>query len=1713
MPEPAHLRQGVNDVAEVMGAPEVVRVLVLGPLAVEHDGRPLHVAGTHRRRLLAFLASRVGQVAGVDAIVDALWGDDPPPTATRTIQSHIARLRGSLAGVDRELIETTAGGYRLAIDPDAVDATEFEQLAAQGRRRLGAGDFAGAASVLDRALASWRGEAYVDFARTAEFASSEQVRLNVVRWAAVEDLTEARLECGALESVIADLERLVAEQPGRERAWGLLMRALYAAGRQHDALVAFQRARRALVEGFGLTPGPDLRAIEHRILEHDATLMVRGESAVPAGLRRDSTVLVGREGELAWLVDGWRAARAGSGQLRLVLGPADSGRTRLAAELAATAAIDGGHVLHVRGKDGFDRPPDVTVDAETPGGVADRITERSRAQPVLVVVDDAEWADAMTVETIVTLAGSIANAAVMAVVIAEPSASGPALQTLLRLDRSEGRTLHLETMPDQALAQVVGADGVERDGVAAVLAVAGGLPGVARREAAAWVERAASDRLTTAAVSSIDATAAAVGARASMFDDVLALVAARTRRDELTSTTWEGRQPYRALAAYQPQDADLFVGRERLVAELAARVLDRRLVAVIGASGSGKSSVVRAGLVPLARSGLLPGSGPWRTTLTIPRSDPDSILDALDGLDEPGPQLLVIDQFEEVFAAGNGEAWARRILDLVLDNALDVHAVIVIRADQYGALATIPSLAALVEDAQVMVAAPTDDELRRIVAVPARRTGCHVEPALVDMIADDVAGRDASLPLVSAVLAEVWRHRVGTALTADAYVRLGGLSAAVERMGAAAVRRAGEDGVRDVMLRLVDVTEDGQWVRRRVPVDDMPDELADALDALVDARVVQRDDRQIDVVHEVVFHAWPQLASWLEEARGELVQLRELRAAARAWDAGGRNDDDLYRGARLVAGDEFVGGHQEVGPLIAEFIAAGSRVAERAVEERERQRARVTRRLRALLAAAVTLLVLALAAGTLALQQAHRADNKAEAAEAASTRADARRASTQALVTPEIDLALLLAMEGARLDESPETRGNLLTLLSTRQPVLPMAHVPVEWEWIDVSPDGEVIASAEDGRMVLRDAATLDVVASSPEPTEFGPPSLLAFSPDSALLATAEGRHLVLRDTDTLDVVRSAKIATAVETPDLIVFEPGGDRLAVGFGDSSEPVRLYDTATLQPTVTLGGGFPNADSVLAIEFSDDGRLLVVFDGPNQILVWDTSAPGEPVLRPDEEADGWAVSPDWSHLYVASQPPGDTTMYDLATGRRVAVGRGTGTSIRLSPDGRLLATGANGPVRLLDADTLDEVGSLPLPAADTTALRPTFAGDGSRLVALGTETGRLYRWDLTTDDEPQVIGSVASADESVVLVNPVDDTVYTAEPNLLTAWDMRGGRGIVERSTVRADPDIDAELALALPAGRVAYMAGFVLGSAPGGSMQILDVVSGRLGVVVDLDHDGLTRVDWTADGTRLATTGADGVVRAWDTRTGALLAERRLADDIIAGVVYINGDTQLLVSELSGDVYVVDAETLEPTGPGVQSGEELRLPFARPAEPSGVVMTASGRVLLINLAAGRVVEDLDPGFTGWWAASSPDGDRLAVVGTAGEVRLYDVAERRWTGPAVQAHRGEQTFVDFSPDGTTFLTTGFDGRLGLWDGATGEPVASFVPGEEDVPIRATYVGDSQTVFAAAADGTTYTWDIDPAHWIDFACATAGRNLTADEWQQTFGDRSYRETCPQQ
>src|SRR5215469_8685887 len=246
-----------------------VRVGVLGPLEVSAEGRQVDVAGPIPRRLLALLATRPGRFLSVDALIDGVWGDDPPAVPRQTLQSHVARLRHSLG--EPRVIVVGPAGYRLVVNAADVDAFSFMAAAEDGHRELISGDPAAAAMALSAGLALWRGPAFAEFtacaALDAEAARLEQLRLDAVEWR-----IEAELACGERALPVGELEALVREHPTREGLWALLMRALYRAGRQADALEAFRRARRVLVDELGIEPSRDLREVERLVLAHDPSL-------------------------------------------------------------------------------------------------------------------------------------------------------------------------------------------------------------------------------------------------------------------------------------------------------------------------------------------------------------------------------------------------------------------------------------------------------------------------------------------------------------------------------------------------------------------------------------------------------------------------------------------------------------------------------------------------------------------------------------------------------------------------------------------------------------------------------------------------------------------------------------------------------------------------------------------------------------------------------------------------------------------------------------------------------------------------------------------------------------------------------------------------------------------------------------------------------------------------------------------------------------------------------------------------------------------------------------------------------------------------------------------------------------------------------------------------------------------------------------------------
>jgi predicted ATPase/DNA-binding SARP family transcriptional activator len=353
------------------------KVCLLGPLEVSGPGGALRLSGARQRAVFALLALRAPEVVSQSHLVDALWGDEPPPTAIKTLHSHVARIRQALTAIGLgDLLVTREPGYALALPPDSLDAVTFDKHTRAGRRAMQSGDTAGATTALRAGLALWRGDPLAD-CPVAEWGLAEIARLNEARADAEEVLAEATLgEHGS----VAELERLVLRHPLRERFWELLVTAHHRGGRRAEALQAYRRARTVLAEELGVEPGEQLRSLEAAVLA--------GSPARPV-LAVTLPSLVGRHRELAEV----RALLAKS-RLVTLTGPGGCGKTRL----ALAVAEDSGRTATFVDLSAV-RAPALVADAvasalsvpEQPGvervdGLIEALTDRD----LLVVLDNCE---------------------------------------------------------------------------------------------------------------------------------------------------------------------------------------------------------------------------------------------------------------------------------------------------------------------------------------------------------------------------------------------------------------------------------------------------------------------------------------------------------------------------------------------------------------------------------------------------------------------------------------------------------------------------------------------------------------------------------------------------------------------------------------------------------------------------------------------------------------------------------------------------------------------------------------------------------------------------------------------------------------------------------------------------------------------------------------------------------------------------------------------------------------------------------------------------------------------------------------------------------------------------------------------------------------------------------------------------------------------------
>ena len=1004
-----------------------------------------------------------------------------------------------------------------------------------------------------------------------------------------------------------------------------------------------------------------------------------------------------------------------------------------------------------------------------------------------------------------------------------------------------------------------------------------------------------------------------------------------------------GESPYRGLLAFEPDDRRFFFGREEVVEEILGRLVPGRLLAVIGASGSGKSSALRAGVAGAVLAGEADGLEHAR--ILTPGTDLQ-----LEATGDP-PELVVVDQFEELYTLCKDPARRDAFIDRLL--ALPSPVVIGVRADLYGRLTGHADLARAVADNQILLGAMGDDELERAITEPARVAGLRLEPGLVELILRDVAREPGALPLLSHALRVTWEQRDGRTLTVEGYRASGGVASAIAQTADSVVEAVPPNRqvlMRNLFLRLTELGEGIEETRRRVAVDELVPEGASAeevhtlLDRLAEARLVTLAEGTAEVAHEVLIREWPRLRAWLEEDRAGIHLHRQLGNAARLWEAGGADAGDLYRGTRLAAALEWAQSNRDA------LNASERAFLDASVVESERERRtqlRANRRLRMLLGGASLLLIAAVIAGVLALRESGRSRDAARTA-------DAQRLGAQALIDDRLERSLLLAQAGRELDDSVATRGNLLSALVRHPAAVGVIQGHTQGVFaLALSPHDRILAAGDDiGTVVLIDTRTRERIG---RPLRLNRAiQRLSFSPDGRLLALTSGQH--------------------------------------DGGLDAHSVQLYDVATMQLVreIDLGRVPPEQPKVADARFAEDGAVVVSLASnfpdlpfPTTVRRYDarTGRPlGRPVRigsRPVGDASPVPSRPD-RLLYSGSD---ETFLVDTETLRilrRVPVG---GWSAGLAPDGRHAALGGeDGSVRILDlrtgkARTLsgrheDRVQGL------------EFSSDG-RTLATKSDDGRVLVWDVRSGTVRETLTGHTGAIPSIV--GSADGrTLYTGGlDDRIIVWDIPGDRRLArpfQAHPVRPPGTSEYPPALAIsPSGRI------VAAGRPDGGVSLYDSQSLRhLRDLPGIEAGAAQVVEFSPDGHAIAVTGDGGAVEMRDVATGRRLRRPLRGLGAPAQAMGFSPDGgRLAVADGDGNLRMLELRT-----GAVRRAPRLphfpaHLTFSPDGETLAIALDLNGTQLLDGRSL-RAIARLPgrPGAGGTSVRFAPDGRLLAVTGGDG-----------------------------------------------------------------------------------------------------------------------------------
>lgn len=1069
--------------------------------------------------------------------------------------------------------------------------------------------------------------------------------------------------------------------------------------------------------------------------------------------------------------------------------------------------------------------------------------------------------------------------------------------------------------------------------------------------------------------------------------------------------------PYKGLRSFQEADVHNFFGRQSLVEQLVARLAGSRFVAVVGPSGSGKSSVVKAGLVPALRKGALPGSEKWFVAEMVPGrypleelekalwpvavDPPPSLVEPMGrdnhGLlrtvrrilpeEEAATLLLIIDQFEELFTLVENRRSRHHFIGSLLtalagaDSPLRV--VVTLRADFYDRPLQHPVLGGWLKENTEVVLPLSTEESRAAISQPAHRAGVGLDDGLIPAMVADVQDEPGALPLLQYALTELFERRQDGRMTLSTYHDIGGVSGALASRAEEifnSLDRAGKNAAHQIFLRLVTLGEGVEDTRRRVLRSEVEGMAASRIEPKISEAGSSREpvvktvldlfgryrlltfDRDpitrsptVEVAHEALLREWPRLRRWLDEGREDIRLQRLLGAAAAEWRTAGREEGYLLRGARLRHFESW---------------AAGSDLVLTGEEEAYLQASLAAREARK-----------AAAAAQLAREQAleKRSRNRLR-----------YLVGVLAVATGVAMILLLLALNFARKAQQE--------------------------------------ASVATSRALA--AAAVDNLAVDPERSV-----LLALTAlDTAF--TAEAEIALHRAVPEMHLLRT--FTGVVNHAESLAISPDGSRVATDadFGE----VIVWETATGEEIHRFSAGRP---VVIRVYFSDDG---------NQILAVDRTSEFTPTARLWDSFTGAELA-----AFVHGSLIGD---------------------VALSPDGSLVATaGVDAVARVWDVESGQELltleGHAPAQSSGSGLLggvaNVVFTPDGRRIVTGGAD-GTVRLWNVE-DGQPLAVLS-KHQNEMFVVPSPDGNRLLTA------GWD--GKVFIWDISPELAAPELALALGHEQPAGGAAFSPDGRLVAVGGqdGAVRIWDAASGRQ-LMTLAGHTGtVTGLAFTPDGRRLLTVANDRTVKEWDLQPGH--QPLTISDGRPNEVAYSPDGVLLATLQAGGAIAIRDSGTGSalftlPGHPGVQTVFLAFSPDGATLASAGW----DGALKLWDVATGEVMTTAGHTDRIWHLAFSPDGGRLATVSDDGSVKIWSTATGKELF-ALPDHERPVQHVAFSPDGSRIATaSGCDNRVRIWDAASQDLLMDLV--SESCPLTVDFSPDGNQVAMGRLDGLIGIWDV--------------------------------------